>query len=96
MSRPIASESAFRAIADPTRRRIIDLLRVRDATPADLNQTLRLNPPVLSFHLRVLATAGVVHQRRRGRERVYRVHLLALAPAWQWMRSCEGRAKSAA
>lgn len=85
MSRPIASESAFRAIADPTRRRIIDMLRRRDATPGDLNQTLRLKSPVLTFHLRVLSNARVITQRRRGRERLYRLHAHMLDPIARWL-----------
>jgi len=91
MSRPISSESAFRAIADPTRRRIIELLRSRESSPSDLNQSLRIKPPVLSFHLRVLSGAGVIQQRRRGRDRVYRVHQPTLAPVAQWMRSIEAK-----
>lgn len=92
MSRPISSESAFRAIADPTRRRIIDLLRVREATPADLNQALRIAGGVLTFHLRVLAGAGVISQRRRGRQRIYRLHQQTLTPVAQWMRPLDSRA----
>jgi DNA-binding transcriptional ArsR family regulator len=92
MSRPLASESVFRAIADPTRRRIMDLLRGREATPADLNQTLRIAGGVLTFHLRALLQAGVVSQRRRGRQRMYRLNAQVLSPVAQWMRSHESRA----
>jgi DNA-binding transcriptional ArsR family regulator len=92
MSRPISSESAFRAVADPTRRRIIDMLRARESSPADMNQSLRIKPPVLSFHLRVLTNAGMIVQRRRGRDRVYRLLPQSLAPITSWMRTHESRA----
>ena len=67
----------------------IDLLRAREATPGDLNQTLRVRGPVLTFHLRVLASAGVISQRRRGRGRAYRLHPRILSSASQWLRPFE-------
>lgn len=85
MSRPISGESAFRAVADPTRRRIIDLLEARPHNPAELNQTLKLNPTVLTFHLQSLAKAGVVAQQREGRHRVYRLMPRVLQPISAWI-----------
>jgi DNA-binding transcriptional ArsR family regulator len=68
------------------------MLRLREATPAELNETLNIKGGVLTFHLRVLATAGVITQRRRGRNRSYRLHAQVLAPIWQWVRPYEARA----
>jgi DNA-binding transcriptional ArsR family regulator len=70
----------------------MDLLRGRESTPADLNQVLRITGPVLTFHLRTLSQAGVVTQRRRGRQRVYRLNQHVLSPVLQWMRPYESRA----
>jgi DNA-binding transcriptional ArsR family regulator len=75
MSRPISSESTFRAVADPTRRRVLDLLRRRECPPSEIAESLRLRPSTLTFHLRVLAAAGLVEQHRAGRRRVYRLNL---------------------
>ncbi len=69
----------------------MDLLRSRESSPADLNQTLRITGAVLTFHLRVLSHAGVISQRRRGRQRLYRLHPQVLSPVGQWVRVHESR-----
>ena len=86
MSRPISSESAYRAIADLTRRRIIDLLQTRPLSPNELNETLSVTGTVLSFHLRTLTSAGIISQRRKGKQRVYRLNRGALSSVAQWIR----------
>lgn len=72
-------------MADPTRRRIIDLLRKGDRSPVELVQVIGASHPTLSHHLNVLRTAGVVSQRRVGRNRVYRLHSDSLRPASVWI-----------
>ncbi len=67
MSRPRSTNSVFRAIADPTRRHMLDLLEKGDRTVGDLVAPLRLRKNTASFHLAVLIGAGLVRQRRRGR-----------------------------
>jgi DNA-binding transcriptional ArsR family regulator len=55
-----AVDSALAALADPTRRAVIDLLRRGPRRAGELAETLRLSPPALSRHLRVLRRSGLL------------------------------------
>lgn len=85
MSRPRNSESVFRAIADPTRRRMLDLLREHERTVGELVLTMRLQRPVASHHLGVLVHGGLVRQRRRGRELVCAIDPRPMAAVQAWL-----------
>ncbi|MFF5081558.1 ArsR/SmtB family transcription factor [Actinoplanes sp. NPDC000266] len=64
---------AFAAIAEPTRRRIVEALRLRECTVSDLVGLLAMSQPAVSKHLRVLREAGVVAVRTRAQQRIYRL-----------------------
>lgn len=64
---------ALTAIAEPTRRRIVDALRVRESSVSDLVAALGMSQPAVSKHLRVLREAGVVAARVRAQQRIYRL-----------------------
>lgn len=68
-----AIDDAFRAIADPTRRAVLDLLADGERPVHDLVGRFRMTQPAMSQHLRVLKRAGLVVDRRAGRERRYRI-----------------------
>lgn len=84
MHRAQASKDVFRAIADPTRRAILDRLRTGPANAGALAADFRTSRPAVSKHLRVLREARLVVNTRVGRERVYSVEpdLLEDAAAW--------------
>lgn len=71
-----ASAPAFDVVAEPTRRRILDLLLERPRLVGELTEQLGLSQPGTSKHLRVLRDAGLVHVRRDAQRRWYE-----LAPA---------------
>jgi DNA-binding transcriptional ArsR family regulator len=75
----------FRAIADPTRRAILDRLRAGaapvNALAADFSQTR----PAISKHLRVLKGARLVREQRVGRERIYRIDPIPLQQIAGWI-----------
>lgn len=79
--------SAFHAIADPTRRRILDLLREQGPLRAGELATRfpRISRPGVSKHLRVLRAARLLRQERRGRELWYRVDPLPLSHVLDWV-----------
>jgi len=81
MSRPLATESTFRALADPTRRRILEILRTHDRTAAEIAAEFSLSWPTISSHLRVLRGTGLISQRRTGRRRQYTLHAQGLRTA---------------
>ena len=58
------------AIADPTRRRIVELLAVRERTSGELVGEFKLSAPAISQHLNVLRDAGLVTTRAEGQSRI--------------------------
>lgn len=64
---------ALAALAEPTRRRIVDALRVRESGVSELVAALRMSQPAVSKHLRVLREAGLVAVEVRAQRRIYRL-----------------------
>jgi DNA-binding transcriptional ArsR family regulator len=75
----------FRAIADPTRRAILDRLTAGPATVNALAANFAQTRPGISKHLRVLRECGVVSETKSGRERHYRLTPSALQPVDTWL-----------
>ncbi len=67
--------TTFAALADPTRRVILERLSRGEATPGELARPLRISWPAVTRHLRVLERAGLLQRRRSGRN-----HVLTLEP----------------
>ena len=80
MPRPTASADPFLAIADPTRRAILDRLREGDAPVAQLAQGFAMTRPAISRHLRVLREARLVRERRGGDDGRQRIYQLSAGP----------------
>lgn len=85
MSRASAAEDVFHAIADPTRRRILDRLRMGTAPVHELCVGLTISRPAVSKHLRVLREAHLVRERRDGRERHYELDPAPLRDIASWI-----------
>ena len=66
-------DATFSALADPTRRRIVQRLAAADATVSEVAAPFELSAPAISRHLRVLQEAGLVSRERQGR--VHHLHL---------------------
>src|SRR5271168_4925511 len=76
----------FRTLADPTRRAIYERLsRDGEQTVRALTDRAGVSQPAVSKHLAVLKGAGLVRDRREGRETHYRARPQALAPLVDWM-----------
>ena len=75
----------FRAIADPTRRAILDRLRAGPTPVNALAVDFQQTRPAISKHLRVLRDAALVSERRVGRERLYQLHPRALQQVASWV-----------
>jgi DNA-binding transcriptional ArsR family regulator len=83
-----ASEPAvFRAVADPTRRALLDLLREREQSVNELRVRFRMSQPAISQHLRVLRRAQLVRARREGRRRLYQLSAQPIAQVYRWAAS---------
>lgn len=85
MHRQPASADVFRAIADPTRRAILERLRAGPAPVNSLAACFAQSRPSISRHLKVLSEAGVVSENRAGRERIYRIEPETLRQVDQWI-----------
>ena len=77
--------TAYAALAEPHRRQILDLLRHRERSVADLVSRLKLSQPGVSKHLKVLREAGLVEARPEGRQRWYGLRAQPLAEVDQWL-----------
>ncbi len=82
---PTQLDRTFAALADPTRRRILEHLAQGDRCVTDLAKPYSMSLPAVSKHLRVLEKAGLVRRRRNGR--VHRLNLEAapMKQASQWI-----------
>src|SRR5439155_22506607 len=76
---------AFAVLAEPSRRRILDLLLGRERSVGDLVTRLRLSQPGVSKHLRVLREAGLVDVRVDAQRRWYRLRPEPLAEVDAWL-----------
>lgn len=85
MHRARADADIYRAIADPTRRAILDRLRAGPVPVNALADDFRQSRPTISKHLRVLRQARLVSERRSGRERLYRLQPAPLREVQRWI-----------
>ena len=76
---------AFAALADPTRRRIVELLADREHDVAELNAHFPISQPAVSRHLRVLREHGLVRSRPEAQRRVYSLDPTPLAELDHWL-----------
>lgn len=87
MARAEAHSDVFRAIADPTRRAILDRLRRGPVAVNALAADFAQSRPAISKHLRILKHAALVAEEKRGRERLYRLEPAPLGAALSWIES---------
>ena len=88
---PNAHDVLFRTLADPTRRAIFErLCRDGEQTVGALTARAKVSQPAVSKHLAVLKQAGLVRDRREGRQTHYSAQLRALAPLIDWTSQMAG------
>jgi DNA-binding transcriptional ArsR family regulator len=89
MARMPTTTDAFNAVAEASRRALLDALGTGEATVGDLVDRVGLTQPQVSKHLGVLRAVDVVSVRVDGRHRWYRVNGPALKPIHDWVRTFE-------
>jgi len=82
--RRIQQDRIFRAVADPTRRIILERLHHHELTVRELGAPFRITQPSLSKHLAVLRRSGLIAARRAGRHRYYRLDSEPLQQIAAW------------
>jgi DNA-binding transcriptional ArsR family regulator len=75
----------FAALAEPTRRRIVDELRVAERSVAELVQALEVSQPTVSKHLKVLRDSGLVSRRTAAQQRIYRIDVKPFQALDEWL-----------
>ena len=78
-------DTAFAALADPTRRAIIERLVAGEATVQDLARPFAISQPAISRHLKVLEEAGLIETRIQGTARPRRLKPKAVEQLWDWL-----------
>ena len=73
------------ALADTTRCRIIEILRDGPQPVHVLTASFAISRPAISRHLRVLKAAGLISEKKHGRENRYALHPARLAPVGRWL-----------
>jgi DNA-binding transcriptional ArsR family regulator len=76
---------AFTALAEPTRRRILDELRASDLSVGELVQALSVNQPTVSKHLKALREGGLVSSRVAAQRRIYRIEPQSFKALDDWL-----------
>jgi DNA-binding transcriptional ArsR family regulator len=89
MPRASTTSDAFNAVAEPRRRDILNYLILQERSVNEIVDSLDIEQPSVSKHLRVLKDVGLVSVRRDGRNMFYRTNAEAIRPLHEWTSSFE-------
>jgi DNA-binding transcriptional ArsR family regulator len=81
----MTTSAVLEAIAEPTRRRILDAVRAKESSVGELVEQLGMNQPGISRHLRVLREAQLVVVRSEAQRRLYSLHSEPLRDLDEWL-----------
>jgi DNA-binding transcriptional ArsR family regulator len=89
MARKPTTHDPFNAVAEPKRRKILEVLGTQELSVTEIVEKLGWSQPTVSKHLGVLKQVGLVSERRLGRQRMYRVNAERLKPIFDWVKLFE-------
>jgi DNA-binding transcriptional ArsR family regulator len=89
MPRASTTSDAFNAVAEPRRRDILNYLILQERSVNEIVDSLSMEQPSVSKHLRVLKDVGLVNVRRDGRNMFYRTNADAIRPLHEWTSTFE-------
>jgi DNA-binding transcriptional ArsR family regulator len=89
MARAATTSDAFNAVAEPRRRDILNYLALQERSVSDIVDSMELEQPSVSKHLRVLRDVDLVRARRDGRRMLYRANAEAIRPLHEWTKTFE-------
>lgn len=81
----------FKALGDPTRRKILKALREKDLTPSELLLKVEATQPTLSHHLDILKRAGLVDGERKGQHILYSLDMGVFEMALEYLQKLSGQ-----
>jgi DNA-binding transcriptional ArsR family regulator len=76
---------AFEALADPTRRRILEMLAERELPAGEIARRFDMTPPAVSQHLKILRNAGLIRARPEAQRRIYALEPRGLTEIDAWL-----------
>jgi len=85
MPRQPTTHDPFNAIAEPRRRRLLEVLGTKELPVNEIVELVGWSQPTVSKHLGVLKQVGLVKERHEGRQRLYRVNAKPLKPIYDWV-----------
>jgi len=74
----------FKALSDPTRRKILQLLKEKDLIAGDIADQFNISKPSISHHLNILKQARLVQDERQGQNIIYSINLTVMQEAMGW------------
>lgn len=83
----------FKALGDPTRREILELLRERDFSAGEIADRFTFSKPTISHHLELLYQAGLVRRYKEGQFVYYALYTTVLQEAYAWLLSINEKQK---
>ena len=89
MPRATTTSDAFNAVAEPRRRDILNYLALQERSVNEIVDSLSIEQPSVSKHLRVLKDVGLVNVRRDGRNMFYKTNADAIRPLHEWTQTFE-------
>lgn len=83
----LPDRSAFSAIADPTRRAILDCLQDGELCAGDIAERFPVSRPAIARHIKVLRSAGLLNERRQAQKRIYALRPEGLRDVDRWLQT---------
>ncbi|MCE2497031.1 MAG: winged helix-turn-helix transcriptional regulator [Flavobacteriales bacterium] len=78
-------QSIFKALNDPTRRQILDMLKERDLSAGEIAEAFDMTKPSISHHLDLLKRAKLVYQEKKGQYVFYSLNTTVMDEILQWL-----------
>ena len=83
-------QTTLKALADPTRREILNLLKQSDRSAGEIASQFDISDAAVSRHLSVLKEAELIHDRREGKFIIYELNISVLEEVMLWMKDLQG------
>lgn len=76
--------STFKALSDPTRRQILDLLKERDLSAGEISDHFKMSKPSISQHLKILKHAELIQDEKKGQYIIYSLNTTVFQDILNW------------
>ena len=74
----------FKALSDPTRRRILELLKLKSMNAGEIADEFHISKPSISHHLAILKSSGLIFDERQGQNIIYSIDMTVFQEMMQW------------